>query len=112
MQLWSKPGGPLLYVDAEDAAHNNQTAYMNHQCDPNCESEHHNLDGRPVVKIIATKDIASGGELTFNYRYEVDDDGGGFPCTCGGDACQRWVGRRANRANNGNRKRPIDSVDE
>ena len=111
MQLWHAPSGPQLYVDAEDTAYNNQTAYTNHQCDPNCESEHHNLDGRPVLKLVATRDILSGDKLTFNYCYQVDEEGGGFLCTCNRPTCLRWVGHRADQNENSSRKRTIEVVD-
>ena len=98
-------------MDAKDTAYNHRTAYINHQCDPNCESEHHNLDGRPVLKLVTTRDILSGDELTFNYRNQVDGEGGGFPRTCNGPTCLRWVGHRADQNENSSRKRTIEAVD-
>jgi SET domain-containing protein len=64
----------------------NLARYLNHSCDPNCESEI--KKGR--VWIYATRSIEKGEELTYNYGYELD----GFedrPCCCGADCCQGYM---------------------
>ena len=38
--------------------------FINHSCDPNCESE--NSDGR--IFVVAIRDIAAGEELTYEYN--------------------------------------------
>jgi hypothetical protein len=50
-------------------------AFINHCCDPNCETDEINGE----VWIIALRDIAAGEELTYDYNlYDGDDD----PCIC------------------------------
>jgi|1185.fasta_scaffold606968_1 SET domain-containing protein len=50
-------------------------AFINHCCDPNCETDEINAK----VWIIALRDIEPGEELTYDYcLYDGDDD----PCTC------------------------------
>jgi SET domain-containing protein len=57
-------------------------AFINHSCDPNCESDE--IDGQ--VWIIAVRDIEAGEELTYDYcLYDGDDES---PCSCGADRCR------------------------
>jgi SET domain-containing protein len=50
-------------------------AFINHCCDPNCETDE--INGR--IWIIALRDIEPGEELTYDYNlYDGDED----PCTC------------------------------
>jgi uncharacterized protein len=58
-------------------------AFINHSCDPNCESEE---DEQGRVWISAIRDIASGEELTYDYcLYDGDGD---EPCACGTRHCR------------------------
>lgn len=57
--------------------------YVNHSCDPNCETEE-DEDGR--VWIMAIRDIAAGEELA--YDYFLYDGEGDAPCTCGSAQCR------------------------
>lgn len=57
--------------------------FINHCCDPNCETE--NMDGR--IWIVATRDIAAGEELTYEYNlHDSDDDDA--DCYCGAERCR------------------------
>jgi SET domain-containing protein len=57
--------------------------FINHCCEPNCETE--NNDGR--IWIVATRDIAAGEELTYEYNlHDSDDDGA--DCYCGTKQCR------------------------
>jgi hypothetical protein len=73
--------------------------FINHSCDPNCESE--NIDGR--VFIVAIRAIAAGEELTYEYNlHDSDDDEA--DCFCGAGKCRGTmfsedeVKRRARKA--------------
>ena len=57
-------------------------AFINHSCDPNCETDE--VDGR--VWIVAARDIAAGEELT--YDYNLYDGEGDAPCFCGAANCR------------------------
>jgi hypothetical protein len=58
--------------------------FLNHSCDPNCETEQE-ADGR--VYIIATRAIAAGEELTYEYNlYDSDEDDA--DCYCGATPCR------------------------
>ena len=57
-------------------------AFINHSCDPNCESDE--IDGH--VWIYAIRDIQAGEELTYDYcLYDGDDPS---PCACGARNCR------------------------
>jgi SET domain-containing protein len=57
--------------------------FINHCCEPNCETE--NLDGR--IWVVATRDIAAGEELTYEYNlHDSDDDDA--DCHCGMAKCR------------------------
>lgn len=59
----------------------NPMKYINHSCDPNCESEQ---DGdRIFVKAIV--DIAPGEELTYDYNLDSEEE---EPCHCGAPNCR------------------------
>ncbi len=57
--------------------------FINHSCDPNCETEDHG--GR--VYIVAVRDIAAGEELTYEYNL-CDSDDAEADCYCGAAACR------------------------
>jgi uncharacterized protein len=56
--------------------------YINHSCDPNCETEEY--EGR--VWILARRDIKPWEELSYDYLlYEGEGDA---PCSCGAKKCR------------------------
>ncbi len=57
-------------------------AFINHSCDPNCETDE--IDGR--IWIVALRDIAPGEELS--YDYNLYDGDGDAPCSCGTKKCR------------------------
>ena len=60
----------------------NPARFLNHSCAPNCEAI---LDaGR--IWIVASRDIAVGEEITFNYGFDLEDYKD-HPCRCGTSAC-------------------------
>ncbi len=72
--------------DYIDAMHeDNPIKYINHSCDPNCESEQ---DGKRIL-IRALRDITAGEELTYDYHLIVDeDDEDDHTCRCGSPHCR------------------------
>lgn len=44
--------------------------FINHSCDPNCETQKWNVGAELAVGFFALHDIAAGEELTFNYNFE------------------------------------------
>ncbi len=64
----------------------NPARFLNHSCSPNCEAECE--DGR--IWIIATRNIAAGEEITFNYGYDLEDYRE-YPCRCGSAECVGYI---------------------
>ena len=68
----------------------NEAKYINHSCDPNCES----VVERRRFFIYATRDIAAGEELTYDYWYSTDESYTDadrrriYPCFCGTAKCR------------------------
>ena len=67
----------------------NDARYINHSCDPNCESEI--VRGRVFIQAI--RDIAAGEELSYDYAYErngeeTDEDEARYRCLCGTPPCR------------------------
>ena len=59
-------------------------AFINHCCDPNCETDEFDEH----IWIIATRDIAAGEELTYDYNLYDGDDGDEAICRCGAKECR------------------------
>jgi uncharacterized protein len=60
--------------------------YINHSCDPNCETEE--LRGR--VWVMSLRTIAPGEELTYDYNlYDGDEDEA--RCYCGAATCRQTM---------------------
>ena len=62
----------------------NVAAFINHSCDPNCETDE--IDGH--VWIIALRDIEAGEELTYDYNLYDGEDDDMAPCECGAKDCR------------------------
>ena len=66
----------------------NLAKYINHSCDPNCETD----IVRGKIWINAIKHIQKGEELTYDYGYDMDsfED---HPCRCGSKNCIGYIVR-------------------
>jgi uncharacterized protein len=64
----------------------NPARFLNHSCAPNCEAELQ--DGH--IWIVATREIAAGEEVTFNYGYDLVDYRE-YPCRCGVPGCVGYI---------------------
>ncbi len=73
-------------VDIDGSVDWNIARYLNHSCDPNCESD--------IIKdrvwIFAIKNIKEGEELTYNYGYDIDDFKTRL-CGCGAKDCVGYM---------------------
>jgi SET domain-containing protein len=64
----------------------NKARYVNHSCDPNCET----FQTERAIWIIALRDIKEGEELTYNYGYGIEDYEQ-YPCTCRSKHCCGYI---------------------
>jgi uncharacterized protein len=71
----------------------NEARFINHSCDPNCESV---IEGGRVF-IDAIKPIKTGAELTYDYAYTRDgteteeEETGLYGCRCGAKNCRGTI---------------------
>uniref|UniRef100_A0AAX7SFV1 Histone-lysine N-methyltransferase, H3 lysine-36 specific n=1 Tax=Astatotilapia calliptera TaxID=8154 RepID=A0AAX7SFV1_ASTCA len=71
----------------------NQARFMNHSCQPNCETQKWTVNGDTRVGLFALQDIPKGEELTFNYNLECRGNGK-TACKCGAPNCSGFLGVR------------------
>jgi len=81
-------GRPYTYLFGLDDGRiidgNGLAAFINHCCDPNCETDE--IDGK--IWIIALRDIAVGEELTYDYCLFDGEEDDEAPCHCGAKKCR------------------------
>ena len=78
---------PRTVIDG--AVNGNESIYINHSCDPNCETIIE--DGR--IWIEATRTIQEGEELVYDYQYERTGENDEelerfYKCNCGAPNCR------------------------
>ncbi|XP_076862293.1 histone-lysine N-methyltransferase, H3 lysine-36 specific [Brachyhypopomus gauderio] len=71
----------------------NQARFMNHCCQPNCETQKWTVNGDTRVGLFALEDVPAGVELTFNYNLECLGNGKTV-CKCGAPNCSGFLGVR------------------
>uniref|UniRef100_A0A8C3S5J4 Histone-lysine N-methyltransferase SETD2 n=1 Tax=Chelydra serpentina TaxID=8475 RepID=A0A8C3S5J4_CHESE len=95
----------------------NCSRFMNHSCEPNCETQKWTVNGQLRVGFFTTKLVPSGSELTFDYQFQRYGKEA-QKCFCGSTNCRGYLGgenRVSIRAAGGKmkkeRSRKKDSVD-
>eukprot|EP00483_Globobulimina_turgida_P001848 UN01850 len=79
----------------------NESRFLNHSCDANCYTRRWNVDGEDRLGIFASVNIKKGGELTYDYQYEVpdpDDTQSLAKCLCGSKNCRFYLGFNKKKA--------------
>jgi uncharacterized protein len=99
---------PRIVVDG--AVNGNESIYINHSCDPNCEAV---IDDKRIF-IEAIRTIQPGEELVYDYQYERtgenDEDMEKFyKCLCGSPKCRGSI-MKAKPAPRGKKKTGKRSV--
>ncbi|MGH0134901.1 UNVERIFIED_CONTAM: hypothetical protein FKN15_004467 [Acipenser sinensis] len=96
----------------------NCSRFMNHSCEPNCETQKWTVNGQLRVGFFTTKLVPAGTELTFDYQFQRYGKEA-QKCFCGAPSCRGFLGgenRVSVRAAGGKMKkerpRKKDSVDE
>ncbi|XP_053322620.1 histone-lysine N-methyltransferase SETD2 [Spea bombifrons] len=95
----------------------NCSRFMNHSCDPNCETQKWTVNGQLRVGFFTTRVVPAGSELTFDYQFQRYGKEA-QKCFCGSANCRGYLGgenRVSIRAAGGKmkkeRSRKKDSVD-
>ncbi|VDD74011.1 unnamed protein product [Mesocestoides corti] len=66
--------------------------YINHSCEPNCIAEVFAFEAYKRIIIIAKRFIKKGEELTYDYKFDFEDDKPSrIPCLCGSQFCRKWM---------------------
>lgn len=84
-------GNAYLFIlddefDLDGDVPENLARFVNHSCQPNCESYHEG----DTIWISSIKDIQPGQELTMNYGYGLEDYPDN-PCHCGHPDCIGYI---------------------
>ncbi|KAM7384412.1 hypothetical protein PAMA_011659 [Pampus argenteus] len=69
----------------------NAARFINHSCEPNCYSRVINVDGRKHIVIFALRKIYRGEELTYDYKFPIEDENSKLHCNCGTRRCRRFL---------------------
>ncbi|XP_066529898.1 histone-lysine N-methyltransferase 2B isoform X2 [Hoplias malabaricus] len=78
--------------DVVDATvHGNAARFINHSCEPNCYSRVINVEGRKHIVIFALRKIYRGEELTYDYKFPIEDASNKLHCNCGARRCRRFL---------------------
>ncbi|XP_076040587.1 histone-lysine N-methyltransferase NSD2-like isoform X2 [Oratosquilla oratoria] len=82
----------------------NLARFMNHSCQPNCETQKWTVGGDTRVGLFALRDLPAGTELTFNYNLECVGTEK-KRCQCGSENCSGYIGVKVQKNEiNGNKK--------
>ncbi|XP_023668230.1 histone-lysine N-methyltransferase NSD2 isoform X1 [Paramormyrops kingsleyae] len=76
----------------------NYSRFMNHSCQPNCETQKWTVNGDTRVGLFAICDIPAGTELTFNYNLDCLGNEKTV-CRCGAPNCSGFLGDRPKNSN-------------
>ncbi|KAI5087313.1 histone-lysine N-methyltransferase 2B isoform X3 [Silurus meridionalis] len=78
--------------DVVDATmHGNAARFINHSCEPNCYSRVINVEGQKHIVIFALRKIYRGEELTYDYKFPIEDASSKLNCNCGARRCRRFL---------------------
>ncbi|GFX81565.1 histone-lysine N-methyltransferase SETD2 [Trichonephila clavipes] len=69
----------------------NQTRFINHSCDPNCETQKWTVNGELRVGVFARRFIFTGEEFTLDYQFQRYGREA-QKCFCGSDNCSGYIG--------------------
>lgn len=84
-------GNPFIFhlndeVDIDGSVPENLARFLNHSCAPNAEVEWR----EEGIWIVTVAPVAEGEEITFNYRYDLEDYRS-HPCKCGAKECVGYM---------------------
>eukprot|EP01134_Creolimax_fragrantissima_P000207 CFRG0207T1 len=81
-----------LYIDAEFKG--NHARFINHSCDPNCETQKWRVNGEVRIGVFTIKDVTADTELTFNYQFDTLGSEANKVCKCGSSNCSGVLGKK------------------
>eukprot|EP01122_Echinamoeba_exundans_P010677 TRINITY_DN4048_c0_g2_i2.p1 TRINITY_DN4048_c0_g2~~TRINITY_DN4048_c0_g2_i2.p1 ORF type:complete len:613 (-),score=127.29 TRINITY_DN4048_c0_g2_i2:38-1798(-) len=69
----------------------NWARFINHSCDPNCQTQKWMVNGEVRIGIFTMRDVLEGEELTFDYQFERFGSKK-QRCLCGSANCCQYIG--------------------
>ena len=88
--LMDLPGGSRHEV-IDPTKKGNMARFINHSCDPNCETRKWHSKNELCIGIFAKRDIHEDEELTFNYDFDLNKTRY-QKCLCGAKNCRGYLG--------------------
>jgi hypothetical protein len=88
------PSPPRAAPAPHRARQGNPARFINHSCDPNCETQKWLARGELAIGLFALTDIEAGQELTFDYNFERYGDKP-MRCYCAAARCRKFIGGTA-----------------
>uniref|UniRef100_A0A3Q3GX53 Histone-lysine N-methyltransferase n=1 Tax=Labrus bergylta TaxID=56723 RepID=A0A3Q3GX53_9LABR len=79
------------YEVVDATVHGNAARFINHSCEPNCYSRVITVDGQKHIVIFASRRIYCGEELTYDYKFPIEDASNKLPCNCGAKRCRKFL---------------------
>ncbi|XP_058270057.1 histone-lysine N-methyltransferase 2A isoform X1 [Hemibagrus wyckioides] len=79
------------YEVVDATMHGNSARFINHSCEPNCYSRVVTIDGQKHIVIFALRKIYRGEELTYDYKFPIEEPGNKLPCNCGAKKCRKFL---------------------
>ncbi|TRZ00388.1 hypothetical protein DNTS_011851, partial [Danionella cerebrum] len=79
------------YEVVDATMHGNAARFINHSCEPNCYSRVVSVDGQKHIVIFATRKIYKGEELTYDYKFPIEEPGNKLPCNCRAKTCRKFL---------------------
>ncbi|MEQ2224420.1 hypothetical protein ILYODFUR_007245 [Ilyodon furcidens] len=79
------------YEVVDATVHGNAARFINHSCEPNCYSRVIAVDGQKHIVIFASRRICCGEELTYDYKFPIEDANNKLPCNCGTKKCRKFL---------------------
>uniref|UniRef100_A0A3Q3J4C7 Histone-lysine N-methyltransferase n=1 Tax=Monopterus albus TaxID=43700 RepID=A0A3Q3J4C7_MONAL len=79
------------YEVVDATVHGNAARFINHSCEPNCYSRVITVDGQKHIVIFASRRIYCGEELTYDYKFPIEDASNKLPCNCGAKNCRKFL---------------------
>uniref|UniRef100_A0A1I7YBQ2 Histone-lysine N-methyltransferase n=1 Tax=Steinernema glaseri TaxID=37863 RepID=A0A1I7YBQ2_9BILA len=79
-----------MIIDATNVG--NLARFINHSCQPNCDTTAKVINGQKRVLFVAAKDIKEGEELTIDYQLKPEEDESKrVPCNCNTPHCRKYL---------------------
>jgi [histone H3]-lysine4 N-trimethyltransferase SETD1 len=80
------------FIVCDATKHGNVARFINASCDPNCYTKIITIDGTKRIVIYAKKDINTGEELSYDYKFPLEyNEEKRIPCHCGMKECRGFM---------------------